>query len=228
MPNRLFSLILGVLLVSICHTNQAHAVLFGFGPVTNNNATNVATGISQLSVDVTSYNSSTIQFYFANSGPLASSITDIYFDDNANTIALPMSIINGSGVSFSPGASPNNLPGGNAIGFQNDAGFDSDSNTPTQPKGINPGEWLIIRLQYEGASNLNSVVAALTNQTLRIGIHVQGFSNGGSESFVSGPMPTAVVPEPATYLLLASSLMHLAIIQQKTRKNRNRGSQISD
>jgi PEP-CTERM motif len=39
---------------------------------------------------------------------------------------------------------------------------------------------------------------------LRIGIHVQGFANGGSESFVNGPPgggpSPAAVPEPSTVL----------------------------
>jgi hypothetical protein len=47
-----------------------------------------------------------------------------------------------SGVDFAPGASPPNLPGGNAPAFSFDANFSADSTPPAQPNGVNPGEFL--------------------------------------------------------------------------------------
>lgn len=215
MYHKVLTLITTATLYLAVFPTEAHAVIYGFGPVTANSTVNVNIGISQLSVDVTQYSASTIQFKFMNTGPLASSITDVYFDDNAHAIALPLSIVNGTGVKFSKGASPANLPGGNTIGFVNDVGFDSDSDAPTSKNGVNPGEWLIIRTAYEGTSNLNSVLAALSNQTLRIGIHVQSFANGGSESFVSKPPTPPAVPEPGMYMMLGTFLGIVVYLRRK-------------
>jgi hypothetical protein len=45
-----------------------------------------------------------------------------------------------------------------------------------------------------GANTFTNVLAALAESDLRIGIKVQGFEDGGSESFISNP---PVVPLPA-------------------------------
>jgi hypothetical protein len=108
-------------------------------------------------------------------------------------------------VDFSAGASPGNLPGGNNVSpvFSASTGLTADSNPPAQPNGVNPGEFLEIVF----AANANDVLDAINGSTLRIGIHVQGFSGGGSESFINRPNP---VPEPTTMLLLGLGLIGLA------------------
>jgi hypothetical protein len=57
----------------------ANAVPFSFDCITNNSATNCATGENQLHLEVTD-EGGFAKFLFTNSGPLASSITDVYFD----------------------------------------------------------------------------------------------------------------------------------------------------
>src|SRR5678815_3798843 len=129
----------------------------------------------------------TVNFLFTNTGPLASSITDIYFDWKAPELALTQGALTQSaGVSFGWGATPVNLPAGNTIAFSSDLGL--DSNVPTQPSGINPGEWLNIAF----GGSFDELVQGLHSSALLVGLHVQGFSNGGSESFVS-------VREPSVY-----------------------------
>ena len=93
---------------------SAGAVSYTFDDITNNNASNAAAGESQLKLDVTSSVSGTqILFKFTNVGPLASSITDIYFDDNVPRLSYNM-FIQSTGVSFTVGASPPDLPAGTA------------------------------------------------------------------------------------------------------------------
>jgi hypothetical protein len=179
----------------------AAALTLGFDCITNNLAGDCAIGEAQLEVEVTAGpGANQVSFKFTNSGPSASSITDVYFDDG--TLLGIASIVNGTGVSFAQDASPPNLPGGNSISppFQVTAGFLADSNPPAQPNGVNPGEMLTIIFDLQGGGVFQDILDELGDGTLRIGIHVQGYSSGGSESFVN-------VPEPALGLLLALGLV---------------------
>ena len=111
-------------------------------------------------------------------------------------------------VDFSQGASPGNLPAANNASppFNTTAGFNADSNPPTQPNGVNPGELLGIRFTLVAGQDFNDVLTELGDGTLRIGIHVQGYASGGSESFVNTP-----VPEPTTFGLFGLGLSALAL-----------------
>jgi hypothetical protein len=156
----------------------------------NTNAANVATGAAQLFVRVSEGpGANQATFRFVNTGPNASSITDIYFDDGS-LLGLASIADSGAGVDFSQFASPPNLPAGNDCtpDFEVTAGFLADSNPPTQPNGVNaPAEWLDITFNLQGGQTFDDVVAELGTGALRIGIHVQGFANGGSESFINSP-----------------------------------------
>jgi hypothetical protein len=156
----------------------------------NDNAANVATGSAQLFVRVSEGpGANQATFRFINTGPNASSITDVYFDDGS-LLGLASIIDSGAGVDFSQFASPPNLPAGNDCtpDFEVTAGFLADSNPPTQPNGVNsPAEWLDITFNLQGGQSFDDVIAELSTGALRIGIHVQGFANGGSESFINDP-----------------------------------------
>jgi hypothetical protein len=177
-------------------TARAASQTVTFEGCTNTSTTNTGIGVAQLSVEVTDVGvgANQAKFIFRNSGPLASSITDVYFDDG--TLLGIASITNGAGVNFSQGASPPNLPGGNnctpANPFVTTAGFTADSNPPTQPNGVNPGESLVIVFNLISGQTFADTQAALVDGRLRIGIHVQGFAGGGSESFVNDSEDTAV------------------------------------
>lgn len=193
----------------------AQASDYSFGCVTNNLADDCAIGSSQLGLSVTS-SGSYVDFYFSNIGPDAASITDIYFDwsSAAYDLSTVGSVItdSGSGVSFSWGASPGDLPGGTGMDIAFVADLATDSDSPVQQKGINPGEWLNIRFAGESFSN---VVAGLDSGDLRVGIHVQGFATGGSESFVTTP-----IPEPETYAMLLAGLGLMGFVARRRKAAR--------
>jgi hypothetical protein len=202
----------------------ADAATYNFVPVTNSSSANVAVGTSQMSVDVVDSGNSTVSFTFANTGLAASSITDLYWDDQAHLLNKMTSISGSSGTAFSQYANPGNLPGGNSIGFSvSPAGASADSNSGkpgVMKNGINPGEWLTIVWSLLSGASYADVISALNlggdqSGSLRIGTHVQGFANGGSESFVNGtPAP---VPVPAAGVLLIGALGGLAALRGKKR-----------
>ncbi len=195
----------------------ANAVTYSFTGVTSNSTANVSTGQTQLTMDVLDSGSGTVSFTFNNSGPLASSITDVYWDDQASLLGTMGAITSSSGVSFAQGANPGNLPGGNTIGFTvSPSGASADSNAPAQPNGVNPGEWLTIVWNLISGATFADVIAALNlggdqSGSLRVGIHVQGFANGGSESFVNTPP----IPLPAAGWLMVAGLGALTIARRR-------------
>lgn len=205
-----------VFILLIFLSAEARAELFGFGAISN------TSGLSgelagQLCVDVTDdgwghvlftfYNnpdpalgSDFAEFYTAD--PLASSITDVYFDDGS--LLGIANIFNGSGVSFSNPAVPGNLPGGNSIEppFETTDGFSADSDTPVQPMGVNPGESVGILFNLQPGKDFGDVLAAiyqgfddpLAAESLRIGMHIQSIGpESGSDSFIMTPVPGAVI-----------------------------------
>ena len=194
-----------VVLAALATTAQAQN--YSFSCLTNNNATDCATGAGQFSLGVTDAGS-VVNFLFTNTGPAPSSITDIYFDWSSSAIALAPGVLtdSGAGVSFSWGASPGDLPGGSAISFSADIA--TDSNSPAQQMGVNPGEWL--NIAFASSADLTN---ALNTGALRVGIHTQGYVGGGSESFVTSP-----VPEPETYAMLLAGLGLLGFDVRRRRR----------
>ena len=94
----------------------------------------------------------------------------------------------------------------------------ADSDSPVVAKGVNPGESLGILFNLKDGNNFNDLIAAINlgftspaeTGNLRIGIHVQGFDGGGSESFV-------MTPEPGS-LLLGSIGIGMVIARCRKRK----------
>ena len=59
-------------------------------------------------------------------------------------------------------------------------------------------EWVEINFALELDGTLEDVIRELNNGDLRVGIHIQAFPDGSSQSAINGP----AVPEPATIVLL--------------------------
>lgn len=158
-----------------------------FTCVTFNNPTDAATGQAQLSVTAAKTGNSVndvVYLVFANTGTAPCSITRVYLE-GAGVAALAL-VSQSAGVSFSAKIkSPKNLPGGNTVGFEADVMAGATS--PTQPNGVNPGESLVLAVRNVAGFSPASILAAIANSYIKIGIHVQGFAGGGSESFVGVP-----------------------------------------
>lgn len=207
---------------------------YSFVNVSNNNINNAAAGESQLRVDVIDIGSGRVAFKFYHVGSKQMSITDVYFDDGS---LLGMASLSWNGnVDFSMGASPGDLPAGEDAYPRFDTTveinqyFSADSNPATQPNGVNPGEDLTVTFNLLNGRTYAETLAFLDDpkwasvgsdgkavdyspsQDLRIGIHVQGFANGGSESFVNnGRVPDG----GTTAIMLGLGALGLCLIPRQ-------------
>lgn len=197
----------------------ANATTYGFSQITSNGGQATE---SQYLVDVTAVGSG-VQFHFTNSSLVASSITDIYFDDGS---LLGISSINdsGAGVAFDDPAIPSNLPGANLASppFVTTAGFSADSDNPPVANGVNTAaEFVNILFSLQGTQTFADVINELNSGDLRIGLHVQGITpihwweSSKSESFVNNP-----VPIPPSVLLMGSGLLGLGLVGWRRREKK--------
>ena len=183
-----------VIVLLVFLSTEANAAMYGFYNISANNVTDAAIGEAQLAVDVTDAGGGQVLFTFYHIASEACSITDVYFDDGS---LLGLASIDNSdpGVSFTQNATPGELPAANNATppFVTTADFSADSIQPPPFYGVNPGETLGISFSLQGTQTYWDVIDELNNATLRIGIHVQAFASGGSESFVNTPLPGALL-----------------------------------
>jgi hypothetical protein len=144
------------------------------------------------------------------------SITQIYWADGT-LLGIARITDSGGGVAFSPDNGNLNLPGGNTLNpeFKTTQMFGADADSPVQHNGVNPGEWVTIRFNLKDSKKFADTLDALNGplgdgNDLRIGIHVQGFANGGSESFINR------VPDGgATAAMLGLGLLGLGLMVRR-------------
>ncbi len=184
----------------------AQALTFGFTVVEDNSPLDPS---SQFVMDVTDGGSGLTMFTFTNTGAIETFIADIYFDW-ADT-ALIWDSYSGTGeVDFMHLASPGDLSGGTNIAFTAD--WSTDAEPPPATWGIDnyigEGTQDSLTIAFSGAA-YDDIITALSSEEFRVGLHVQGYTDGESESYVStgGGEP---VPEPVSMLLFGTGLAGLA------------------
>jgi hypothetical protein len=204
-----FKISISLLIFFIASAVSLAGPVYSFERITNNSSATIGIGEAQLAVEVIDSGIGEVTFFFTNSGPEASSITDIYFDNGLLESSILQSILSidnsSAGVDFSQGANPGNLPAHNNVSpsFDTTSGLSADSNAPRQPKGVNPGEYVGLTLSLAETSAYGDVLDDLATGALRIGLHVQGFADGASESYINnGPQ----VPAPGSILLASMGI----------------------
>ena len=183
-----------------------HIVEDGDGP---SELANGAIGVSQLWVDVDPYGDNQVLFRFWNEGPDVCYIAGVYFYDGA-LLGISELIDADDGTGGDPGVdftedetnapNPKDLPGAKKLvaGYEF---IDSAGNDPGAINGVHPGEWLGVvfdLLPPPPDYTYFDVIAGLNSRDILIGIKVQGYADGGSETFVNNPEP---IPAPGAILL---------------------------
>jgi hypothetical protein len=202
------SLLFATLALGTMVFQSASASTYGFTNITNNGNSDLS---SQLSVEVLAVGTQA-SFKFLNNVGIASSITDIYFDDVNSPLFNDIVFSAASpGVSFDSSATPGNLPGGNSIGFNAD--YSGGSTSPVPHNGVNSSsEWVTFVGTFAGGNDFNGLIAALNNNTFRIGLHVQAIGRtDGSDSYVSA------VPLPAAAWLFGSALFGFMMVSNRRK-----------
>jgi MYXO-CTERM domain-containing protein len=200
---------LGLVIGALAGVSGANAtVIYNFSDITHNDAAAAAVGEAQLYVAIDQLTHG-VSFTFYNTGPAPCSITDIYMQDGP--ILGLATIIDGTGTDFEQGATPHNLPGGNLASppFVATEQFSAQSQPPVQPMGVNPGEHVELDYTLISGKTVADVVHDLDSGALRIGLHVQGFASGSSESFVNS------VPTPGALAILG--LGGLVMLRRRKR-----------
>jgi len=189
------------------------ATPIGFNYIPNEDSistTDAQIGEAQLFVDI-SGGTGTVTFTFGNEGPDEAVISSVYFDDDA-LLWNPTILDNPPAVDFKVGGSPEMLPGWDVLNpdFMTDFGFGVADGVSGSAKGVGAGESVGFVFDLLGGATLADVIDDINDGTLRIGLHITGFADEGSESFVN-------VPEPATLILLG--LGSLALIGRRRRRS---------
>jgi len=199
----------GVAALSAVSAAPASAITFGFGNIAGGDTPGDAYQNS-FTFDVVDQGLSVL-FKITNSGNAAAPsmfISQVLFDDNGYLSAPSVNIGNVGTVNFSGGAGNAQLPqGGN--NFTTDYAF---SRVPGagNANGIQAPETLGVSF----VANYANVLAALTDGTLKLGLHVQALPNGASDSYISNTQDT---PEPLT-MLAAGAAVGFGTIFKKQRE----------
>ncbi|GMV97270.1 MAG: hypothetical protein AMXMBFR83_16280 [Phycisphaerae bacterium] len=164
---------------------------------------------SQLLMEVTGTSVSATEaiFKFSNNVGIASSITQIYFDDGSVLSSLLSITDSGAGVAFDDPATPGNLPSGNTAVPAFSADFSGGADAPVSANGVNSSsEWVAFKFSLVG--DYDDVIAALASGVLRVGLHVQSIGTvGKSDSYLNGDKLTPnTIPAPGALLLVLVGL----------------------
>ena len=196
-------------------------------------------------------------FVFQNSAAQQSSITDVYFQDGTllgiSTVFGTAGVAFGYPATPSDLPSGKNLD----PDFVTTVGFSADSTPPTMSNGVNTyAEAVGVLINLSPNKSFTDLTLAMTRALadpkslwwsdsyavrkqhglhipgapdgLRIGIHVQGFANGGSESFVNGPEKDNLIanPEPSSLVLAALGCLGLTGAVVRSRRSEHKALKV--
>jgi hypothetical protein len=181
-------------------------VTFGFDCVSDNIAADCGIAESAFLMDLSDASTASedkVLFTFRNVGPGQVTMTNIWWDW-AVPLVFDAFVPGGSGVDY---RAANPMPGTFPAGNNADPDFVADYGVEPEPppvgNGIGEDEFLGVRFFGSYAT----VLSALRDSSLRVGVKAQDFVGPGSESLVNRPAP---IPLPAAGWLLLAGIGGLA------------------
>jgi MYXO-CTERM domain-containing protein len=158
-----------------------------------------------------------VSFTFRNNVGIASSISEVYFDDGT---LLGISSITQGGASFVGGsANPGDLPGGQNLTppFHVTQGFLADAQGNPSVGIDTASDFLTINFNLINNKTFADTIWALQTGGLRIGMHVRAIGTGGqSDAFVNNAV-TQSVPLPTVGAMGVAGLMGLGAVRRRSR-----------
>jgi hypothetical protein len=151
-----------------------------------------------------------VSFTFTNAVGIASSISEIYFQDGP---LLGAATLNQVGTNFAAGgANPGNLPGGNNLtpAFNATELFSADAQG-NPSNGIDAAsDSLRMTFHLLNNKSFDDCVTAFQTGDLRIGLHVRAIGTGGaSDSFVNNQITAVPLPMTSTLGMAGLSMVML-------------------
>ena len=189
-----------VTVAAIVSPMSAKAVSFTFNNIAGGDT--VGDGLNGfLSMDVTASGSGVL-FKFnidANNTATSSFIRTVFIDGSTSLLGNPTTVDSGN-VGFTGKLGNDKLPQWNNLSpnFTTDYVFEANNGNGNF-FAIQSGESLGVLF---GGANFNNVISAINGGSLRVGYHLQGLPNGGSDSYVNNPNIPTPRPVPVPGLLL--------------------------
>ncbi len=213
-------LVFGMVVIGTCSVVTYGAATFGFTNVSASTPADAAIGQAQFFMDLLDESARQVRFDFRNTGPAASSITEIFFEDRGGELepvfasVTPVTVA-GSGVAFAQATTPPALVFSELLEpFAVTPELTLAATAPVVTNGIGPGESLSVVGNLTDDVVTSQLMSRLENGTVRVALRAQGFPDGGTATFLNNtspvvtptptPTPTpGVIPAPGA-LLLAS------------------------
>ncbi len=211
-------LVLGVVLVGRGGSVTYGAATFGFTSTSASTAADAAIGEAQFFMDLLDESARQVRFDLRNTGPTASSITEVFFEDRGGELepvfasVTPVTVA-GSGVTFAKTGTTSALVFSELFEpFTVTPELTLTATAPVVTNGIGPGESLRLVGNLTDDIVTSQLMSRLENGTVRVALRAQGFPDGGTATFLNNttsvvtpsvlPTPTpGVIPAPGAILL---------------------------
>ncbi|MCL5279853.1 MAG: hypothetical protein M1376_08120 [Planctomycetes bacterium] len=209
----------GVVLVGLGSTVTYGAATFSFTSTSASSAADAAIGQAQFFMDVLDESARQVRFDFRNTGPTASSITEIFLEDRGGVLepvfagVAPVTVA-GSGVVFVAATTPRALVFSELFEpFTVTPELTLTATPPVVTNGIGPGESLSVVGNLTDDIVTSQLMNRLENGTVRVALLAQGFPDGGTATFLNNTTPVvtpSIVPTPTPGVIPAPGAILLA------------------